>query len=208
MMHLVCLDMEGVLIPEIWKAVAEKTGIDAFLKTTRDEPSYDVLMTERLEILKREKINLSVFYEVVEDLEPLPGAVEFMEWAKSQTRVVVLSDTFEQFIHPIMRKLGFPTIFCHTLELAPDGTFENYHLRLDDQKRKAVKAFQALNFRVFAAGDSHNDETMLESADTAALYGPCDTMVEKFPQLPVLQDHKQLRKFLETEFLGEPVGKA
>ena len=148
-MNIVCLDLEGVLIPEIWIAFAEKTGIEALKRTTRDEPDYDVLMRYRLDILDKEGFKLADIEEVIGTLDPLPGATEFVSWVTSQTRLVILSDTFSQFAGPLMAKLGNPTLFCHDLVIDDDGRIADYRLRLKDHKRKAVEAFKALNFDTF-----------------------------------------------------------
>lgn len=196
-MHMVCLDLEGVLVPEIWKAVASRTGIDALNRTTRDEPDYDVLMRYRLDIMDEHNITLPLIQEVIGELEPLPGAKEFTEWLTSRTRVIILSDTFEQFAAPLMKQLGYPTLFCHTLEVDAMGRITGYQLRQPDQKRLAVKAFQSLNFTVAAAGDSFNDKTMLDSADHAILFKPAQAMIDACPGMPVATEHPQLRAELE-----------
>ncbi|MGJ3243077.1 MAG: bifunctional phosphoserine phosphatase/homoserine phosphotransferase ThrH [Opitutales bacterium] len=196
-MDIVCLDLEGVLIPEIWMAFADKTGIAALKRTTRDEPDYDVLMQYRLDILAGESYGIADIREVIDTLEPLPGAVAFVDWLRSRTRTIILSDTFEEFAGPLMAKLGFPTLFCHNLEIAEDGRIAGYRLRQPDQKQQAVRAFQGLNFRVFAAGDSYNDRTMLLAADRGFLFRPPDSLVADEPQLPVARDHSELRALLE-----------
>lgn len=195
-MHLVCLDLEGVLLPEIWIAVAEKTGLEALRRTTRDEPDYDKLMRYRLDILDREGIGIREIHEVIGTLDPLPGAVEFTEWLKSATRLIILSDTFSQFAEPLMAKLGHPTLFCHSLVLN-DGKITDYQLRQADQKRKAVNAFKELSFEVIASGDSYNDLTMLQAADHGILFRPPDTMKAEYPEFPVTTDHDELRARIE-----------
>lgn len=196
-MDIVCLDLEGVLIPEIWMAFAEKSGIEALKRTTRDEPDYDVLMQYRLDILAGESFGIADIRAVIDTLDPLPGAVEFVDWLRSHTRTIILSDTFEEFAGPLMAKLGFPTLFCHNLEIADDGRITGYRLRQPDQKRKAVRALQGLNFRVFAAGDSYNDRTMLLAADRGFLFRPPDSLIADEPQLPVAREHAELRALLE-----------
>lgn len=191
-MNLVCLDLEGVLIPEIWKAVAAKTGIDALNRTTRDEPDYDVLMRYRLDILDEHKITLPLIQEVIGTLSPLEGAKAFLDELREQTQVIILSDTFEQFAAPLMRQLDWPTIFCHELCIGENGAIENYQLRQPDQKRKAIHAFQSLNYHTVAAGDSYNDLTMLLSADAGILYCPPESLVEEQPQLPVAKNYSEL----------------
>lgn len=196
-MNIVCLDLEGVLIPEIWIAFAQKTGIEALKRTTRDEPDYNVLMHYRLDILDKEGFKLADIEDVICSLEPLPGAQEFVDWVRSQTRLVILSDTFRQFVGPLMAKLGHPTLFCHDLVVDESGRISDYSLRLADHKRKAVEAFKALNFTTFAAGDSYNDLSMIDVADERALYCPPERLTIERPELPVAQDHRELRKIIE-----------
>ncbi len=196
-MQLVCLDLEGVLLPEIWIAVARKTGLKELERTTRDEPDYDKLMRYRLDILDREGIGIGEIREVIGTLDPLPGAVEFAEWLKSCVPLIVLSDTFSQFAEPLMAKLGYPALFCHQLILGASGTIDDYKLRLDDQKKKSVNAFQNLNFEVIAAGDSYNDLTMLQQADQGILFRPPEKMKSEYPDFPVAEDHASLRENIE-----------
>lgn len=197
-MNIVCLDLEGVLIPEIWIAFAQKTGIEALKRTTRDEPDYNVLMRYRLDILDKEGFKLTDIEDVICTLEPLPGAQEFVDWVRSQTRLVILSDTFRQFVDPLMAKLGNPTLFCHDLVIDKTGRIADYNLRLADHKRKAVEAFKALNFATFAAGDSYNDLSMIDVADERALYCPPERLTAERPELPVARDHNELRKIIEN----------
>lgn len=199
---MVCLDLEGVLIPEIWKAVAAETGIDGFNRTTRDEPDYDVLMRYRLGLLAEHDIRLPQIQEVIGRLTPLEGAQEFTQWLLSQTRLVILSDTFEQFAWPLMQQLGFPTLFCHELVIDAEGRITGYQLRQQNQKERAVRAFQSLNFTVYAAGDSYNDLTMLRSADAAALFRPTDQFATENSDLPVCRSHDDLKGIL-TQLLAE-----
>ena len=196
-MNIVCLDLEGVLIPEIWIAFAQKTGIEALKRTTRDEPDYNVLMQYRLDILGKEGFKLADIEDVICSLEPLPGAQEFVDWVRSQTRLVILSDTFRQFVGPLMAKLGHPTLFCHDLVVDEAGRISDYSLRLADHKRKAVEAFKALNFTTFAAGDSYNDLSMIDVADERALYCPPERLTIERPELLVARDHRELRKIIE-----------
>lgn len=196
-MNIVCLDLEGVLIPEIWIAFAEKTGIEALQRTTRDEPDYDVLMRYRLDILDQEGFKLADIEEVIGTLDPLPGAVEFVQWVASQTRLVILSDTFSQFAGPLMAKLGHPTLFCHDLVIDESGRIADYRLRLKDHKRKAVEAFKALNFETFAAGDSYNDLTMIDSAENKCLFRPPQRLIDERPDLAVAKDHSELQAIIE-----------
>ncbi len=197
-MQIVCLDLEGVLIPEIWIAFAEKTGIEALKKTTRDEPNYDKLMRYRLDILNEYQLKLEDIQDVISELEPLPGAKEFVEWVTSQSRLIILSDTFTQFAGPLMKKLGYPTLFCHQLTINSAGIIKDYNLRMKDHKRKAVEAFKALHFDTFAAGDSYNDLSMIETADHKALYCPPEKLIKERPDLAIANSHKELRKIIET----------
>lgn len=196
-MHVLCLDLEGVLIPEIWIRLAEHAGIPELKRTTRDEPDYDRLMRFRLEILEREEIRLSDITEVIDGMEPLPGAIDFVRWARSRTRLIILSDTFEEFAHPLMRQLDFPTLFCHRLEVCPEGRITNYRLRQEDQKRKAIQAFQGLNFKVAAGGDSYNDLTMLKAADHGVFFRPPETLSKEYPAMGEVHDHPSLQVHLE-----------
>ena len=195
-MNIVCLDLEGVLIPEIWIAFAKKTGIVALKRTTRDEPCYNTLMSYRLDILNKEGFKLTDIEEVIGTLDPLPGAKEFVEWVTSETRLVILSDTFSQFAGPLMAKLGNPTLFCHELVIDSDSRIADYKLRLQDHKRKAVEAFRLLNFDTIAAGDSYNDLTMIDSADHGILFCPPDRLVQERPDLPVARSHDELRTII------------
>ncbi len=193
-MTIATLDLEGVLIPEIWIAFSEAAGIPELRRTTRDEPNYDKLMRYRLEILSKRGVRLADISKIISTLEPLPGAAEFMDWLRSRTRVVILSDTFEQFAAPLMAKLGYPTLFCHELVIAPDGALSDYRLRMPDQKRRAVEAFKSLNFKVISAGDSYNDLSMLRAADSAVLYRPTDRFAGENPDLPVARDYGDLKR--------------
>jgi phosphoserine/homoserine phosphotransferase len=195
---IACLDLEGVLVPEIWINVAERTGIDELRRTTRDEPDYDVLMRYRLEILERHELGIERIQEVIETLDPLPGAVEFVDWLRERFQVIVLSDTFYQFASPLMRKLGFPTLFCHDLEIGDDGRIRNYRLRMPDQKRASVKALAGVAFKTIAAGDSYNDTTMLSEADAGILFRPTDNVIAEFPQFPVTRSYEELRAEFEA----------
>lgn len=191
-MKLVCLDLEGVLVPEIWINFAADTGIDELKKTTRDEPDYDKLMNYRLDILDRHGLKLSDIQRVIGEMDPLPGAKAFMDSLRSKTQVVILSDTFEQFAQPLMKKLEWPTLFCNTLEVEEDGRISGYHLRQKDGKRKAVEAFHAMGLKVIASGDSYNDLTMIRRADAGVLFTPPESIVTENPDLPVAIDYKQL----------------
>lgn len=193
-MELVCLDLEGVLIPEIWIAFAEKTGIDALKATTRDIPDYDVLMKQRLKILAENGYGINEIQEVIATLDPLPGAKEFVDWLNSRFQVIILSDTFYEFGMPLMKKLGYPTLFCHKLEVNEKGDIVNYHLRQRDPKRQSVRAFQLLNYRVIAAGDSYNDTTMLKQAEAGILFKSPQNVIDEFPQFPAVHTYEDLKQ--------------
>jgi len=189
---IACLDLEGVLVPEIWINVAERTGIAALRRTTRDEPDYDKLMRGRLAILDEHKLGLPDIQAVIDGMAPLDGAVGFLDWLRSRTQVIILSDTFAQFAQPLMRKLGWPTLFCHSLEVEPAGRIAGYRLRIEDGKRKAVEALHAINFHVVAAGDSYNDTSMLKAADAGILFRPPANVTTDFPQFPVTTTYDEL----------------
>lgn len=193
-MELLCLDLEGVLIPEIWINFAKKTGIKELEATTRDIPDYDVLMTQRLRILKEHNLGLPDIQAVIDDMGPLPGAKEFVEWARTHFQLIILSDTFYEFAHPLMRQLGWPTIFCHKLEVNEQGFITDYKLRQPDQKREAVRALHTLNFRVIAAGDSYNDTTMLSEADHGFLFDAPANVIAEFPQFPAIHGYDALKE--------------
>lgn len=196
-MYIACLDLEGVLVPEIWISVAERTGIAALRRTTRDEPDYDRLMKSRLEILADHGLGLPDIQAVIAGLRPLDGAREFIDWLRERHQVVILSDTFYEFAAPLMQQLGWPTLLCHGLESDPTGRITGYRLRMPDQKRAAVKAFHTLRFRVIAAGDSYNDVAMLGEADAGILFRPPENVVREFPQFPVAQDYDAMRRLFE-----------
>ena len=189
---IVTLDLEGVLVPEIWIAFAEKTGIEQLKLTTRDIPDYDELMTGRLAILNEHGLKLADIQEVIGTLAPLEGAKAFLDELRSITQVVILSDTFLEFAEPLMEQLAWPTIFCHDLEIDAEGRVANYRLRQPDQKRKAVAAFRSLNYRVIAAGDSYNDTTMLGEADTGFLFRSPDNLKAEFPQFRSAEKYDEL----------------
>jgi phosphoserine/homoserine phosphotransferase len=194
---IACLDLEGVLVPEIWINVAERTGIEALRVTTRDVPDYDVLMKQRLRILEEHGLKLADIQQVIAGMGPLPGALEFLDWLRERLQVVILSDTFYEFAEPLMRQLGWPTLFCHRLGIDREGRIASYHLRLPDSKRRSVAAFRALAFKTIAAGDSYNDTAMLAEADAGILFRPPANVVAEFPQFPVTRDYGGLR----SEFL-------
>ncbi|MDH3622592.1 MAG: bifunctional phosphoserine phosphatase/homoserine phosphotransferase ThrH [Myxococcales bacterium] len=194
---IVCLDLEGVLIPEVWIAFAEKTGIDALRRTTRDEPDYDKLMQGRLEILDEHGFKLGDIQDVIGAMEPLPGAREFLDALRARTQVVILSDTFYQFAAPFMRQLGQPTLFCHQLLVDEADRVTGYELRIPDGKRRAVAALKDIGFRVHAAGDSYNDTTMLKEADKGVLFRCPDNVAEEFPEFERTDAYDELLVLLE-----------
>ncbi len=196
-MEIVCLDLEGVLIPEIWISLAERTGIEALRATTRDVPDYDALMRQRLRILEEHGLGLPDVQAAADTVGPLEGAKDFIDWLRRRFQVVILSDTFYEFAHPIMRQLGWPTLFCHRLEVDGDGRVTGYHLRLEDHKRQAVAAFRGLNFKVIAVGDSYNDTDMLAEADAGFLFRAPDNVIAKFPQFPVSREFGELQNLFE-----------
>ena len=187
-----CLDMEGVLTPEIWLALAEKTGIADLNVTTRDIPDYDELMKLRLDVLAKFDLKLSDITEVVAGLKPLDGAVEFLTWLRERCQVIILSDTYYDLVSPLMKQLHYPSIFCHTLEIDDKGYIRNYSLRQQDQKRHAVAAVKSLNFHVLAAGDSYNDLSMLQEADAGFFFRPPDSICSEYPQFPVTRSYAEL----------------
>jgi len=192
--EIACLDLEGVLIPEIWIAFAEKTGIEALKKTTRDEPDYDVLMRYRLDILEKNGLGLNEIQEVIATLSPLEGARDFIDWLRERFQVVILSDTFYEFAQPLMRQLGFPTLLCHKLEVDENGRVTDYRLRQANPKRQAVVGFKSMYYRTIAAGDSYNDTTMLAEADAGILFHAPQNVIDEFPQFPAVQDFESLKK--------------
>ncbi len=199
-MQIVCLDLEGVLVPEIWIEFAERTGISALRRTTRDEPDYDKLMKYRLALLAEHKLGLPDIQKVIAEMGPMPGAREFVDGLREDYQVIILSDTFYEFAHPLMRQLGWPTLFCHSLEADSNGVLVNYHLRMPDQKREAVKRFKELNFTVVAAGDSYNDTAMLNEAHGGILFHPPENVIREFPQFPVTLDYAALRGEIDKAF--------
>lgn len=198
-MQIVCLDLEGVLIPEIWIAFAEKTGVDELKRTTREEPDYSVLMDYRLELLRKNDFTLSQIQEVIASLEPLPDAVEFLSKLRSQYEVILLSDTFREFALPLMRQLNFPTLFCHELQVDAYDRIEAVKLRLDDHKRKTVQYLQKLNFEVIASGDSYNDLGMLKTADRCILFNPPASLIAEYPDMAVAREYSQLLTFIDND---------
>jgi phosphoserine/homoserine phosphotransferase len=197
---IVCLDLEGVLVPEIWISFAERTGIPEFRRTTRDEPNYDTLMKYRLGLLAEHGLGLRDIQKVICAMGPMPGAREFLDQLREDYEVIILSDTFYEFAHPLMRQLAWPTLFCHSLEVDAAGRVVNYHLRLPEQKREAVKRFKEMNFTVVAAGDSYNDTAMLGEAHAGILFHPPQNVIDEFPQYPVTRSYDELRGQIDQAF--------
>jgi phosphoserine/homoserine phosphotransferase len=196
-MHIVCSDLEGVFVPEIWINVAEKTGIEELRLTTRDISDYDVLMKRRLAILDENGLKINDIKAVIATMSPLEGAVEFLSWLRSRTQIIVVSDTFDQFARPLMEKLGWPTLFCHTLSIAPDGFINDYVLRQKDAKREAVISLKNLNYNTIGVGDSYNDITMLKEADSGILFNPPDNVKNEYPEFPVTFTYKDLKNIIQ-----------
>jgi len=192
--EIACLDLEGVLIPEIWVAFAEKTGIEALRRTTRDEPDYDVLMQYRLNLLRENSLGLNEIQNVIATLEPLDGAVEFVNWLRERFQVIILSDTFYEFANPLMKPLGYPTLLCHKLECDGNGSVINYHLRQSNPKRQSIVALKSLYYRTIAAGDSYNDTTMLAEADAGILFHAPQNVIDEFPQFPAVHTYEDLKR--------------
>ena len=199
-MKIVCLDLEGVLVPEIWITFAERTGIPELRRTTRDEPNYDTLMKYRLGLLAEHGLGLPDIQKVICAMGPLPGAREFLDRLREDCEVIILSDTFYEFAHPLMRQLAWPTLFCHSLEADINGRLVNYHLRMPEQKREAVRRFREMNFTVVAAGDSYNDTAMLGEAHAGILFCPPEKVIREFPQYPVTLNYDQLRAEIDKAF--------
>lgn len=198
-MELACLDLEGVLVPEIWIEFAESTGIEALRATTRDIPDYDVLMKQRLALLDEHNLKIDDIQQVIAGLSPLPGAIEFVNWLRERFQVIILSDTFYEFSEPLMRQLGWPTLFCHRLITDQQGRVVDYKLRQKDPKRASVKAFHTLNYKVIAAGDSYNDTTMLSEADVGILFHAPKNVIDEFPQFTAVHEFDELkREFLQA----------
>ena len=192
-MEIACLDLEGVLIPEVWINFAERTGIEALRITTREMPDYDKLMKQRLKILADKKLGIRDIQEVIAGMEPLPGALETLTWLRERFQVVILSDTFYEFAEPFMRKLGWPTLLCHRLDIDEKGMIRDYKIRQPDPKRASVQAFASLRYRTIATGDSYNDTSMLAEADAGILFRPPQNVIDEFPQFPVAREYAELR---------------
>jgi phosphoserine/homoserine phosphotransferase len=197
-MHIVCSDLEGIFVPEIWINVAEKTGIKELRLTTRDISDYDVLMKRRLAILDENRLKIDDIKAVIAVMNPLEGAVEFLNWIRSRTQIIVVSDTFVQFALPLMEKLGWPTLFCHTLLINPGGSITGYKLRQPDSKRETIISLKRLNYNTIAVGDSYNDITMLKEADTGLLFGPPENVKNEFPGFPVSNSYNELKNIIQN----------
>ena len=191
-MYITCLDLEGVLVPEIWIAFSEKTGIPELRRTTRDEPDYDKLMKFRIEILKRHGLGLKEIQETIASLDPLPGAKEFLDELRSRMQVLILSDTFEQFASPLMKKLGMPTILCNTLEVGEGGEITGYKMRCDKSKLTTVKALQSIGYETIASGDSFNDLGMIEASKAGFLFRTTEQLKKDYPQYPAFEEYDEL----------------
>lgn len=196
-MEIVCLDLEGVLVPEIWIAFAEITGIDGLKVTTRDMPDYRALMNQRLKYLEEHQLGLVDIQAAVDRMSPLEGAREFLDGLRESFQVVILSDTFHEFASPLMAQLGWPTLFCNRLEIGADGKILDYHIRQQDPKRKSVQALASLNYRIMAVGDSYNDVSMLEEAAAGFLFRPPQQVIDDYPQYPVVTEYDELQELIE-----------
>ncbi|MFW9897579.1 MAG: bifunctional phosphoserine phosphatase/homoserine phosphotransferase ThrH [Candidatus Thorarchaeota archaeon] len=197
-MFIVCLDLEGVFTPEIWETVANQYGIERLSLTTRDIPDYDVLMKQRLEILKENKISLYDLQVIIKKIDLLPNSFEFLEWLQKYTQVIIVTDSFVEFIKPLAQKLNYPMIFCHNLEIDKEGFITNYNLRLKNMKKKTISAFKALNYNVIAVGDSYNDIEMLKEADYGILFRPSNNVKDEFPQFKVIKKFNELKSFISN----------
>jgi phosphoserine/homoserine phosphotransferase len=195
-MYVVCSDLEGVFVPEVWINVAEKTGIPELKLTTRDEPDYNVLMRSRIKILEEKGLKLKDIQDVIATIKPLDGAVEFINWIKDRSQFIIVSDTFIQFAEPLMKQLGRPTLFCHSLIIDEEDRIVDYKLRQKDPKRKTVEALQGLEYKVIAMGDSYNDTSMLQQAEVGILFCPPDNVIKDFPDLPVVYNYEDLKKIM------------
>ena len=191
-MNIVCLDMEGVLVPEIWIAFAEATGIEELKRTTRDEPDYDKLMQYRLDILRKHNLGIKEIQETIGKMDPIPGAKEFLDELRTMTQVIIISDTFEQFAQPLMKKLGWPTLFCNYLEIADDGMITDYKMRVEKSKYNTVKALQSIGFDTIASGDSHNDMGMIQASKAGFLFKSTESIKAEYPDIPAFDEYDDL----------------
>ena len=197
-MNIVVADLEGVFLPEIWINVAEKTGIEELKLTTRDISDYDVLMQKRLSILDEHNLKIQDIQEVIATLEPLEGAKEMLDWIREKTQIVILSDTFEEFAKPLMKKLGYPALLCHNLTIDETGRITQYNLRINNQKKEAVDAFKAMNYNVIGLGDSYNDIGMIQSANKGFFFRPPESVTTDFPDVPIVREYSELKTMLES----------
>ena len=197
-MNLICSDLEGVFIPEIWINVAQKTGIEELKLTTRDISDYDVLMQKRLSVMAAHGLKLKDITDVIATMDPLEGAAETLNWIRERNQIIILSDTFEEFARPLMKKLNYPTLLCHSLTIGPDGSISDYNLRQPNQKKNAIKAFKALNYNTVAFGDSYNDTAMLKAADHGFLFCPPANVIKEFPELDVTRNYDELKAKLSA----------
>jgi len=195
-MYIVCSDLEGVFVPEVWINVAEKTGIEELKRTTRDEPDYNLLMRSRMKILDQHGLKLHDIQQVIAQIRPLPGAIELIQWVRERTQLIVVSDTFIQFADPLMKQLGRPTLFCHSLVMDETNRITDFMLRQPDPKRKTVEALQGLKYQVIAMGDSYNDISMLQQADVGILFCPPQNVIQDYPEFPVVTNYEELKAIL------------
>ncbi|WP_186566138.1 bifunctional phosphoserine phosphatase/homoserine phosphotransferase ThrH [Lawsonibacter celer] len=207
-MYIICLDMEGVLVPEIWIAFAEASGIPELKRTTRDEPDYNKLMQYRLDILREHGLGLKEIQETIATIDPLPGAKEFLDELRAETQVIILSDTFEQFAKPLMKKLGWPTIFCNTLEVAPDGAITGFRMRCPQSKLTTVKALQSAGFQTIASGDSYNDLGMIQASKAGFLFKSTDKIKADYPDIPAYEEFGDLLAAIRRAMEGSGAGEA
>ena len=191
-MNIVCLDLEGVLVPEIWIAFAEETGIPELKRTTRDEPDYDKLMKYRINILKEHGLGLKEIQDTIAKIDPMPGAKEFLDELRAMTQVIIISDTFTQFAGPLMKKLGYPTIFCNSLEVAEDGEITGFKMRIENSKLTTVKALQSIGYQTIASGDSHNDLGMIKASKAGFLFRSTEEIKKEYPELPAIETYDEL----------------
>ncbi len=197
-MKLFCADLEGVFLPEVWIEVALKVGIEELKLTTRDISDYDILMKKRLSILKKNNLKIQDIQNVISKIDPLEGARETLDWIRERTQIIVLSDTFEEFAMPMMEKLNFPSLLCHNLSIADDGTIKDYNIRIKSQKKEAVKAFKKMNYTVTAFGDSYNDTEMILEADNGFLFNPPKSVLQDFPEIPVTKNYNEVKTMIES----------
>lgn len=197
-MKIIVADLEGVFLPEIWISVAEKTGIEGLKLTTRDISDYDVLMTKRLSILKENNVKIQDINKVISSLEPLDGALDVLNWIREESQIIILSDTFEEFARPLMKKLYYPALLCHNLTVDGGGNITGYNIRIDNQKKKAVKALKGLNYHVIAFGDSYNDIGMIQEADQGFFFSPPDSVITDYPEIPVTRNYQELKTMISS----------